>query len=356
MSNFCTCRRSAFTLIELLVVIAIIAILIGLLLPAVQKVRDAAARTQCQNNMKQLGLAAHNYESSYGYFPPGWQNPTPAANFTNVIQDPPLPGPPRFTNLMVELLSFIEQDNLQKNWDYNVINRNLTEPPDFTTTGPRSTSGQVVKTFLCPSSAVAENPVAIVNSPLQGTHYGLNSYGGVAGRISFSARPSAAEFAGPRQPPAPAPIDYSGPILATLDGMFYTNSRVRMTAIPDGTSNTMMFGERQHRDRNFDRMYTNFPIIGWSGWAWANQANAVGDFLVGACRPINWMIPDDATGPNSSANPWVRQKLSSMSSGHSGGANVCMADGSVRFMRESTQMPVLWALSTRAGGEVVNAD
>lgn len=349
-------NRRGFTLIELLVVIAIIAILIGLLLPAVQKVREAAARMQCSNNLKQLGLAAHNYESSYGYFPPGWRNPTPDANFTDIVQDPPLPETPRFTNLMVELLAYIEQDNLQKNWDYTVLNRNLTEPPNFTTPGPRSTSGQVVKIFLCPSSAVAQNPVAIVNSPLTGTYYGLNSYGGVAGRISFTARPSSAEFAGPRQPPAPAPLDYSGPILATLDGIFYTNSRVRLSGIADGTSNTFMFGERQHRDRNFDRMYTNFPIIGWSGWAWANQGNAVGDYLLGTCRPINWMIPDDATGPNSSSNTWVRQKLSSMSSGHTGGANVCLADGSVRFLRDSTAMPILWAGATRAGGEVANLD
>jgi prepilin-type processing-associated H-X9-DG protein len=278
-------------------------------------------------------------------------NPSVPNLISDIVQDPPFSEPPRFTNVLVALLPYIEQDNLQKGWSFTDLPRNLREPPDFTTTGPGSISAQVVKLFLCPSSAVAVPKATVVNSPYPGTVYGLNSYGGVAGRISFTARPSAAEFAGPRQPPAPQPIDYNGPIIATLDGIFYTNSRIRITAIADGTSNTLLFGERQHEDANFDRMYTNFPIIGWSGWAWANNGNAVGDYLVGACRPINWMIPDDATGPNSSSNTWVRQKLSSMSSGHAGGANVCLADGSVRFLPNSTAIQALWAASTRASDD-----
>jgi prepilin-type N-terminal cleavage/methylation domain-containing protein/prepilin-type processing-associated H-X9-DG protein len=318
-------RRAGFTLIELLVVIAIIAILIGLLLPAVQKVREAAARMSCSNNLHQLALAAHNYHDANGFFAPAWRNPTPFTTFTNVIQDPPLLDAPRFTNCLIELLPYIEQDNLQKNWNWTDINAN--RGPDG------SVSSQVVKIFLCPSSPLAPQPKATVS----GNVYGLNSYAGVAGRYSFRA------FVG-------------SAFTISNDGIFYINSRVKMTAITDGTSNTFLFGERYHRDPNFDRMYTNFPIIGWSGWAWCDQGNAIGDFLVGAAQPINWMIPDSATGPNSSSNPWVQQRLSTMGSGHTGGANVAMADGSVRFVRDSVPLPILQAFCTRAGSEIANLD
>lgn len=317
--------RRGFTLIELLVVIAIIAILIGLLLPAVQKVREAAARMTCSNHLHQLALAAHNYHDTNGFFPPAWRNPTPTTTFTNVIQDPPLPDTPRFTNCLVELLPYIEQDNLQKNWNWTDINAN--RGPDG------SVSSQVIKIFLCPSSPLAAQPKATVS----GNVYGLNSYAGVAGRYSFRA------FVG-------------SAFTISNDGIFYINSRVKMNGITDGTSNTFMFGERYHRDPNFDRMYTNFPIIGWSGWAWCDQGNAIGDFLVGAAQPINWKIPDSATGPNSSANPWVQQRLSTMGSGHPSGANVALADGSVRFVRDSVPLAILQAFCTRAAGEVANLD
>ena len=314
-------RRSGFTLIELLVVIAIIAILIGLLWPAVQKVREAANRMKCTNQLKQLGLATMNYEGSYQYFPPAWRNPTPSTSFTGVVQDPPLSDTPRFTNIFIELLPFFEQDNLQKMWDFTNINNNRG--------GPTSTSAQVVKILICPSSILNGTPTAVVS----GNTYGLNSYGGCAGRYSFRA------FTG-------------SSFTISNDGIFYINSRTTMSGIADGTSNTIMFGERHHKDKNFDRMYTSFPLNGWSGWAWCDQGNAIGDFLLGAAQPINWLIPDTATGANSSANPWVQQRLSTMGSNHSGGANVGLADGSVRYMRDSVSLPVLQAMTTRAGSEV----
>ena len=316
--------RRGFTLIELLVVIAIIAILIALLVPAVQKVREAAARLQCTNNLKQLGLSAHNYEGTYKYFPVGWQHPTPSYS-ASVVQDPPFTTTPRFTNLYVELLPYFEQGNLQKQWDYSTIANNRG--------GPGATSAQVIPILICPSSTFASQSTAVVS----GNTYGLNSYAGVAGPYSFRAFTGSA-------------------FTVSVSGMFYINSRVRHGGIIDGTSNTLMFGERYHIDKNFDRMYTNFPIIGWAGWAWCDQANAVGDYLVGAARPINWLIPDTATGPNSSSNPWVQQRLSTMGSGHASGANVCLGDGSVRFMRSSTAIDVLQALTTRAGGETPSGD
>jgi prepilin-type N-terminal cleavage/methylation domain-containing protein/prepilin-type processing-associated H-X9-DG protein len=324
-------KQSGFTLIELLVVIAIIAILIGLLLPAVQKVRAAAARMQCSNHLKQLGLAAHNYESAYGFFPTGWQCPTPSgtastsAYLASLSAGPPIAGAPRFTNLFVELLPYIEQDNLQRRWDYlNVANNR----------GPNgSTASQIIKIFICPSSPIASTPQATVS----GNVYGLNSYGGVAGRYSFRAFRNST-------------------FVISNDGIFYINSQTRIADITDGTSNTGFFGERYHKDPNFDRMYTNFPIIGWSGWAWCDQANAIGDYLVGAAQPINWMIPATASGPNSSSNVWVQQRLSTMGSGHPGGANIGLADGSVRFLKDSTSLVTLQALCTRSTGEIFSLD
>lgn len=327
-------QRIGFTLIELLVVIAIIAILIGLLLPAVQKVREAANKTRCSNNLKQLGLATMNYEGGYGYFPVGWQLPIPGPTTGNVWSNPTyalsqvradvaFSDAPRFTNLFVELLPYFEQDNLQNKWDYYTVANNL---------GPNgSTASQVIKILLCPTSPLASQPQATVS----GNVYGLNSYGGVAGINSFRA--------------------YNGSAYQiSNEGIFYINSRNTIASIADGTSNTIMWGERYHKDKNFDRMYTNFPIVGWSGWAWCDQPNAIGDYLVGATQPINWLIPDSATGANSSSNPWVQQRLSTMGSGHPGGANVCFSDGSVRFLRSSMSLAALQALCTRAGGEVVS--
>ncbi len=326
--------RRGFTLIELLVVIAIIAILIGLLLPAVQKIRGAAQRIQCANSLKQLGLSAMNHESSYGYFPVGWQAPNATGTWSNpalvasdLSADAPIPGPGRFTNLYVELLPFFEQDNLQKKWDYFNNANNLAG-------GSASVSGQVIKILLCPASPLASKQVAVVS----GNSYGLNSYGGVAGIKSFRAYKNTSTH------------------VISNDGIFYINSRTRIAAITDGTSNTAMFGERYHKDLNFDRMYTNFPIVGWSGWAWCDQPNAIGDYLVGAAQPVNWLIPDTATGANSSSNPWVQLRLSTMGSGHSGGANVCLGDGSVRFLRDTTDLATLQALMTREKGEVFNLE
>src|SRR3954453_9639241 len=125
--------RPGFTLIELLVVIAIIAILIGLLLPAVQKVREAAARTQCSNNLKQLGLAAHNCHDTYGVLPP-FSNDTDSSGNTLPIAQGPFAG--QYGTVFFWLLPFIEQDNLYKQQNGNVYNGGHTKP---------------VKTFQCPS-------------------------------------------------------------------------------------------------------------------------------------------------------------------------------------------------------------
>ena len=138
MPPLVTTARRGFTLIELLVVIAIIAILIGLLLPAVQKVREAASRMSCQNNLKQIALAAHNYHDATGRFPTGARLPVDVGG-----------TPSGGTNVWVELLPYFEQDNLYKKWDSNDNRNNVAG-------GRNATQAQVIKILLCPSDPLPE--------------------------------------------------------------------------------------------------------------------------------------------------------------------------------------------------------
>jgi prepilin-type N-terminal cleavage/methylation domain-containing protein/prepilin-type processing-associated H-X9-DG protein len=312
-----TPRRSGFTLVELLVVIAIIAVLIGLLLPAVQKVREAAARLQCQNNLKQLGLAAHNYHDTNGKFPTGARLP---ADVSGV--------PTGGTNVWVELLPYIEQDNLYKRWDFTDNRNNVAGGRD-------ATQAQVIKILLCPSDRLPETVTQLTAEaapPWAFGFYGMTSYGGNAGRRAFH----------PGDPPAFPRM--------TRDGIFFLDSYVRLEDVSDGTSNTFLFGERFHRDPEFDRLKPVFfpttgPLAGWGKWGFV--AKGIGNVTLHTAAPINYRVP---TGGDYSA---VEDRFCTFGSGHPGGANFGFADGSVRFVRDSTPLPTLEALSTRAGGEVV---
>jgi len=226
-------RRTAFTLIELLVVIAIIAILIGLLLPAVQKVREAAARTTCSNNLKQIALASHNFESTYMYLPPGLNTDPNNGALYNWI------------SVLTYLLPYVEQTAA-----FNLIpSQALQTPPTQPTNGstliwwgsisagvnaPVVTAARTkIKTYVCPSDSDNFSQgtgvfvgMTIVGSTLFGNY---NANGGNAADAGRSNYIGCAGMFGPLYQPYP--------------GLYYANSKIKMGAIPDGTSNTIAFGE-----------------------------------------------------------------------------------------------------------------
>jgi prepilin-type processing-associated H-X9-DG protein/prepilin-type N-terminal cleavage/methylation domain-containing protein len=323
-------RRGAFTLTELLVVIAIIAVLIGLLLPAVQKVREAANRTKCFNNLKQLALAAQNFHDTKGAFPTG-------------VIPPVAMGGGRWangTNLWVEMLPYIEQDNLYRRWDPTDFRNNVKG-------GRNATTAQVIPILLCPSDPLPDTVVRWVPSSskqawLNG-FYAMSSYGGNGGKRSANSVPT------------------TGP--STRDGIFFNGSRIRIAAdVTDSTSNTFLFGERYHRDPEYDRILigstgpadpTIRPIAMLGFWGIATPYAPNQDGQLSTPVRINYQVPRSTAVGDVLA---IYNRICAYGSGHPGGANFAFADGSVRFVSQSIWMTTLQALSTRAGGEVISGD
>ncbi|VTR97924.1 Prepilin-type N-terminal cleavage/methylation domain-containing protein OS=Singulisphaera acidiphila (strain ATCC BAA-1392 / DSM 18658 / VKM B-2454 / MOB10) GN=Sinac_0208 PE=4 SV=1: N_methyl_2: SBP_bac_10 [Tuwongella immobilis] len=318
-------RRNGFTLIELLVVIAIIAILIGLLLPAVQKVREAASRMKCQNHLKQLALASHNYESAQGRYPAG-------------VMMLAFPSAPRFRGitLFVALAPYLEQGNITQDWNLTdpLVNTSIPAP------GPTSRTATVVPIFLCPSDRIAQNPV---NSG-SNRWYALTSYGGNGGSRSYD------------------------PAVATNDGIFFVigpgsqtapnGQPVRLADVTDGLSNTALFGERSHVDANNDAAaavvtppsgsFAN-PMGNLGYWANSGGRLAAGDVTMSAFVPINMRVPPLPGATYSD----MERRVNAFGSEHPGGANFARCDGSVRFVRESLAIEQLRRFCSRSDGEIL---
>jgi prepilin-type N-terminal cleavage/methylation domain-containing protein/prepilin-type processing-associated H-X9-DG protein len=309
-------KRSGFTLIELLVVIAIIAILIGLLLPAVQKVREAAARIKCANNLKQIGVALHNYHSSYGSFPPG-SNPS---GFTVVCL----------------LLPFMEQDNL-----YNEVNFTVSA----TNAANATPTGTSVKILLCPSDRTS-----VVPAGGGGNNYFAN-YG--TEPFFFQNRSVANGVFALREP---------------------GGSGVRLTDITDGTSNTAAFCELRKGDYN-NAVYSPMDWLNVSSAGLpttVDQAYSICQGITPSNLAYQWFsaggewLNDSNTGtayihcgpPNSTncAYPGNLRFCINANSDHTNGVNLLLCDGSVRFVTNGISLTTWRALGTRAGGEVLGSD
>jgi prepilin-type N-terminal cleavage/methylation domain-containing protein/prepilin-type processing-associated H-X9-DG protein len=305
--------RAGFTLIELLVVIAIIGILVGLLLPAVQKVRESANRVKCQNNLKQLGLAVHNYHVTYEYLPTNWElyPLTPGTNETY----------PEWSWL-ARILPFIEQDALYH--QANIPNNSLA--------ASAASCATVVKTFLCPADPSSPAPII---EPTTGITFpvGLTNYKGVMGSNWNFGDPRwnpVASTVGPAGYPTPA----AGPNFCFHfgDGVIWqskTAQRIRFSDILDGTSNTFMIGEDVVEDSV------------WSAWCFSHSPYSTTAIYPNARTPSG-----DLYDPTDWPNAW------GFKSRHPGGINFACADGSVHFIADNISIATYRALGTRQGGEV----
>jgi prepilin-type N-terminal cleavage/methylation domain-containing protein/prepilin-type processing-associated H-X9-DG protein len=352
-------RTAGFTLIELLVVISIIAVLIALLLPAVQAAREAARRAQCTNNLKQIGLALHNYHSANDCFPSA-AIPTRKSDFTV--------GNNNSFSAQARLLAFMEQKPIYDAANFALAALNDVAPR-FAAQANNTVCTKRLSVFLCPSC-----PPPWWNS--------IDQSGVAPGNTYFASFGSGLEFDGTQVVPPNGVFQYLGPAIGVRD-------------VTDGTSNTIAFGEWKVGDGD-TTLFTiptdivsipalpagiarNTPSILMPGGAATFQTyidTCSSDLAVAADRTArvaslgeNWafglnaysmgnvLLPPNPKYPNCSLPSGLQTPgMYGLSSYHPGGANIVMADGSVRFLKDSTNRVTVWALGSRNQGEVVSAD
>jgi len=311
-------RRSGFTLIELLVVISIIAVLIALLLPAVQSAREAARRMQCVNNLKQIGLALHNYQES--------RTSLPGADMVFNVTE---------LSALSNILPYLEQSNV-----YNSINFDFSyqDPNNFTA------MMTIINGFICPSDL--PDPIPSLGGQ---TNYMANMGSGIVWQAAVGPN------VGMPQP----------------NGVFYGDSATKFASISDGLSNTTFFSERVLADGNnaivspiadvfFSPGFPTTPDDAMQQCQAVDIYNLANQFplFMGAPWLCGQHIFLHVTPPNSRSCGFFVALRAVMppSSRHSGGVNVLFGDGSVRFIKDSINLSTWRALGTRSGSEVVSAD
>ena len=293
-------RRTAVTLVEVLVVIGILGALVGLLLPAVQKVRAAAARTRCQNNLKQIALAAQSWHAAHGRLPKGHH-----------VSEGGKPDPLAHASYLVPLLPLVEQEAL---WQTGLAARAVSPSPHRNP--PHTPLATVVAGFACPADArIATPQLGQVNQYL----VAFTSYLGLAGTTT-----------------------------AKIDGVLYADSNTRLSEVTDGTSNTLLLGERPPS--------ADFQFGWWYAGVGADHRGSL-EHVIGVREPntltyTRAALCDPAVYPFKPAGGFDDPcGVFHLWSPHPGGANVAFCDGSVRLLPYSADA-LLPALATRAGGEV----
>lgn len=314
-----TSQRRGVTIIELLVVIAIIGMLTALLLPAVQQAREAARHTQCRNNLKQLGIASHNYHDVHNTFPPGVVGPMPALNF------------PQYAGLKHHalgsyLLPFVDQPVLASQYRADA---SWFDPPNQPVVNTQ------LPVWQCPSAPgnrIHDGSLPTKTPPPMDPFVGTAACGDYAGMSFVDA---GLVPRGVIAPPA-ATLDKRG----NYEGVFTANDCRRLADIADGPSHTILIGECAGRPQ-FWQGHRQVPDVWLRGGPWASRN-------VLWCRGTT---PDGSNLGTCAVNGTNDHEVYSF---HSGGANVVLADGAVRFIGVSIDIRVFAALVTRAGGEVVS--